>query len=323
MYGTNGLPVSTSLHLYQIYIIPRVIYGLEALVLKKPHLYNLELLQRSIIKSLLGVPKRTAIPALYIITGLHPMETQVDRRQLTFLLSLVSQDGRLKDLVHRQYVMKKSNSKSWIVHIKKTLARLSLPSIHDLLTNTPTKSAWKQTVKLAITRAAERDIEEEASTMSTLKHLNPKPHSGKCHNVVSFISNPREVARAAIKTQMLTGTYTFQCTRVKYKQATQDTCLLCGEGPEDLVHALLHCPASKDVRQKYLPNIINLIPLVYSHRPTIVNNESLLIQLIMDSTHPRICEYITLPPGYQEILERLTRDFCFAVHTNRSKLLDV
>ena len=132
MHGTNGLPVSTSLHLYQIYIIPRVIYGLEALVLKKTHLYNLEILQRSIIKSLLGVPKRTAIPALYIITGLHPMEMQVDRKQLIFLLSLISQDGRLRDLVHRQYVMKKSNSKSWVAQIKKTLARFSLPTVHKL-----------------------------------------------------------------------------------------------------------------------------------------------------------------------------------------------
>ena len=323
MHGTNGLPVMTSVHLYQVYIIPRIIFGLEALVLKKTHFYNLEMLQRSILKSLLGVPKRTAIPALYIITGLHPIEKQINRKQLIFLRSLISENGRLKDLVRRQYVMKKVNSKSWIVHIKKVLAQFSLPSLHDLLGDTPSKLTWKEEVKVAITRTTEKEIEEEASKMNTLQFLNPSLRSGKWHNVVSFIKNPREVARAAIKTQMLTGTYTFQCTRVRYKQATSETCQLCEEESEDLVHALLRCSALSDVRQKYLPAIINSIPLVYSHRTMVMNDEHLLTQLIMDSTHPRISELIPLQLGDQETHERLTRNFCFAIHLQRSNLITI
>ena len=74
MHGTNGLPATTSLHLYQIYVLPRVIYGLEALVLRKQNTNTIELFQRSVLKSLLGVPARTAIPARYVITGILPLD---------------------------------------------------------------------------------------------------------------------------------------------------------------------------------------------------------------------------------------------------------
>ena len=322
VHGTNGLPVPTALHMYQIFAVPRVIYGLEALVLSRVHHTNLELFQRRILKSLLGVPQRTAIAALYIISGILPIEYLIDQRHLTFLRTLICEEGRLKNLVARQCIMKKESSKSWVAQIKKSIRHYALPCIPDLLESTPAKVAWKQTVKKAVVSEAKIDIEFEAKQKSTLLFLNPTFCHSKCHNVVCHIRNPREVSRAAIKTQMITGTYPLQTSKRKFKQSDSDICLICGGNKEDLTHMLLKCEPLEDVRQRYLPAIKNSIPYVYRHRNTVITSERLLTHYIMDHTHPVICELIELPPGYFEATEWLTRDFCYAVHIARSLKLD-
>ena len=161
-------------------------------------------------------------------------------------------------------------------------------------------------------------IQDDAISMSTLQYLNPQPVLKQCHNVVKYICNPRKVTRATIKTQMITGTYTLQASRYTYKQATSDTCLMCGEGPEDLTHVLLQCPSLSDVHNKYLPIIENSIPYVYCHRNTVIKNTKLFTHFIMDCTHPEIITYIHLPHGYQQTLETLSRNFCYAIHISRS-----
>jgi hypothetical protein len=321
MYGSNGLPVRTSIHMYQIYSLPRVTHGLEALVLSKTGYKSLETFQRTVLRSILGVPKRTAIPALYLITGVLPTEFLLDQRQLIFLHSLIKEEGRLKDLVVRQCVMKKENSKSWVPHMKNILRKYSLPCIPDLLEQLPSKTAWKRLVKSAIIEEAEKELEFEAKMKSSIKYLNPIFKFNKCHNVVNHIRNPREVTRATVKTQMITGTYMLQTSRYKYNQTDSDTCLLCRGGPDDLKHALLQCQATADVRRRYMPAIHNSIPYVYQSRNAILSKEQLLTQFIMDYTHPSITELVELPEPLHSTTEQITRDYCFAVHISRSQML--
>ena len=315
MHGRNGLPAQTALHLYHIYVMPRVLYGLEALVLSKPNITALELFQRSILRALLDVPDRTAIPALHILTGTIPMRRILDQRQLVFLHSLICQEGRLKELVIRQYVMKKQNSKSWIANIKKTLREYSLPSLPDLLSNTPTKESWKQTVKKSIHRVATRDLEEEAHEKTTLKFMNPHFNYKLCHPSIGLVDNPRQVTRAVTKARMLTGTY------LVHKKAGSDKCDLCGESKDTITHLLLECHTTDAARQKYMPAILNSIPFVYSHRIHATTDPTLLTHLILDATHPQVTNLMDLPTGYKQDTEKLTRDFCYAVHNIRSTLV--
>ena len=206
-YGKTGLPFKACMHLYKIYVIPRVLYGLEALNLSKPNVNTLEKFQRKVLKCLMGIPERTATAALYIISGLLPIDAQLDIKYLSFLFSMISHDGRLKDLILRQYIMKKAKSNSWITNIKFILQKYALPSVVDLISNCPTKIEWKRSVKDAIIKHVSAALEEEVKCKSTLVYLNPYFNMDTCHNVVSYISNPREVRRACMKCQMLTGTY--------------------------------------------------------------------------------------------------------------------
>ncbi len=317
LYGTSGIPVETSIHIYLTYIRPCTTYGIEALVLTKPQSQEIEMFQRSTLRSLLGLPDRTGIPALYILTGVLPISYIIDQLQLVFLNSLILDGGRLKELIQRQYVMKGPRSKSWISHIKPILRKYSLPFIPDLLETEFSKQQWKEMVKKAILEVATKTIKEDAEDMSTLQYLNHTFSLNKCHDVVSHIKNPREVRRACIKTQMLTGTYSLQTRRVKFRQSNDGTCQLCHEEDEDLVHCLLRCSVTKTIRDKQLTRIMDTVPHVLPNLALALNNQKILLQWIMDHTHPNVSKYIVLPSNCRVSFERATRNLCYAIHSER------
>ena len=65
----------------------------------------------------MGVPERSAVPSIYIITGILPMEGHIEQKQLVFLHSLISVECRLTDLILRQYdVMKQKLQKLGTSH---------------------------------------------------------------------------------------------------------------------------------------------------------------------------------------------------------------
>jgi hypothetical protein len=323
MHGTNGLPVPTSIHLYNIYVLPRVTYGLEALILSKPNLKALEQFQRSTLRSLLGLPQRVAIPAMYILTGIIPMEYMIDLKCLTFLHSLISVGGRTRDLVFRQYVVKGPKSKSWITHMKLKLYKYSLPSIFDLLADTPTKAEWKVTARNAVVEVAKRDLEEEAAAKSTLTYLNADYTYKVSHNAIAVIHNPREVYRANIKIRMITGTYVLQSSRLKFGRADIGTCQLCGSGAEDITHMLLLCKSLSHIRDKYLPGIKDMVLSVCPDNQRVLYDPGLLTHLILDPSHSRIAQEMYLPADQRKRLEVITRNFCYALHLGRSRILNV
>ena len=180
MSGKNGLPVMTSIHLYNVYTVPCTTYGLECLRLHNHHINDLEIFQRMILRSRLGLPDRTATASLYILTGQTPMEHHLHKRALSFLHSLIKSDGPTKEIIRYQYVMKKRSSSSWIIYIKNSLLLYGLPDIHSLLRSPPPKDVWKKRINRSVTEKVVEDVKDDALSKSTLQFLNPTmtPKSG-------------------------------------------------------------------------------------------------------------------------------------------------
>ena len=111
--------------------------------------------------------------------------------------------------------MKTKKSNSWVVHIKKILAKYSLPSIFELLSNPVPRSVWKKSVKSAIDVKRTEEIESEAKNKSTLHYLNTSYSLNKLHPCIADLVNVREVRRTQLFARVLTGTYTLQTTKVK------------------------------------------------------------------------------------------------------------
>jgi hypothetical protein len=76
-HGHNGLDPDTLIHLLKTYITPVLLYGMELIIPKASPLAQLELFQKRMIKQILSLPTRTADPAVYILSGLLPVEARI------------------------------------------------------------------------------------------------------------------------------------------------------------------------------------------------------------------------------------------------------
>ena len=310
LHGFNGLPVKTSLKLYNAYILPRAMYGLEALRISETAKERISGFHRYAMRSVLSLPKWTAIPALHILSGQIPMEYQLDVRILTFIHSLIT-TKLTKDVVLRQYVIKPPSSHSLIGKFKEKLHVYHLPSIVDLYMDPPTKSSWKRTVKTAVVTMASRSVTSSAKDMSTLQHMSHQFIHKHPHPVVALVDNPRQVERACIKAQVLTGTYPLQRARFKMKKTSSPTCQMCQRGEEDTTHFVVGCSSLNETRAKYSATIRALLP---------TNLKVPLTMALLDSRtlikeHPELA-------SLQKVIEQTTRDLIFALHLARCKILE-
>ena len=98
------------------------------------------------------LPKNAPDPVLYIISGILPIEPQIDIKCLALFNNIPRQpDDALETLLaKRQLNIKENNSTSWFITIKKKLYKYNLPNLLSLLDSPLKKNEWKNTVKKAV-----------------------------------------------------------------------------------------------------------------------------------------------------------------------------
>ena len=102
-HGSSGPNPKVSAHLWRIYALPRVLYGLGVQSCSRTDIQVMEQLQRSILRRIQSLPRNTAIPALYCLFGVRPLEQELDLRRLTLLANVFYSDGTLEqDITMRQ-----------------------------------------------------------------------------------------------------------------------------------------------------------------------------------------------------------------------------
>ena len=146
-------------------------------------------------------------------------------------------------------------------------------------------------MKKATNISYRKEVSEELNNKTSLKYLalqeNPLDEPHPLYKYTG--SNPYEIEKAAIKTRLLTGTYTLQANKHKYNQHEVDkTCELCRSETEDREHFILSCSALDEARQKHLPKLLELIP-------ELTRRNSILLQCILDSTHEDLAMLLQIP----------------------------
>lgn len=68
----SGVGPEVGRHLHSTYAVPRLIYGLEALILTKPEMDSLELSHRTSLRHIQHLPKSTATASVYLLIGTPP-----------------------------------------------------------------------------------------------------------------------------------------------------------------------------------------------------------------------------------------------------------
>ena len=323
-HGMNGINPTVGLQLWEVYVKPRLLYGLECLMLRKQDHQKLNQYQRKVLKCIMHLPERTANSGVYLLSGQLPIEADIEKKYLTQLMNILRSEGVEKELAWRQLSVKDTKSKSWFIYVSNILSKYNLPSIYDLLENPVSKLKWRETVKSAVSRFWEAEIKKDGMQKSTLKHLSfDNFRIGKPHFIWESASlDTLQVKKAGVKANLLTGTYKLQATVSKYQGGTVSArCRMCNSEEENLQHFLLDCSSLTETREKFIASIYQILEKL-ELAVFFKTNKCYFLQLVLDSTHPML----PLRVQNQEtgaLLEATTRSLCYALHCKRSALLDI
>ena len=98
---------------------------------------KLEQFLKALLKRILSLSPNAPEPALYVISGLLPVQAQIDITCLTLFNNICRQDDDTveKRLAFRQLNMKENDSTSWFNLIKRILLKYGLQHPLEYLSN--------------------------------------------------------------------------------------------------------------------------------------------------------------------------------------------
>ena len=326
LHGTSGVGPKVAIQIYKIYVLPRVLYGLSAIVLTTSQTEKLEKAHRKVIRQIQSLPDRVAIPAVYLLAGMLPMEGLLHISQLSILNTIIhSGNDTLTDLATRQIAMKKFGSKSWFVCISKILIKYNLPSVLELINAKPGKEMLKSKFKKSIHQFWTQKLRNDCKSKSTLVMLNEESGSTSTpHPVWSTVSdNVRDIQRGYIKARLVTDTYSLQVHSAKFRSNESPICRLCNLDIEDRTHFLIECSALFESRSKWIDKIKFLIVDMCGRTDAekLLSDHSTFLQVILDCSQFKETVFKKSPMSILQELETLTRLHCFSQHFQRAHLL--
>ena len=80
LHGLNGVNPKVTIHLIQIYVMPRLLYGLEITTLRHNEIQKLEIYLKKLLKQVQNLPERTANEATYLMMGRIPVVGELHKR---------------------------------------------------------------------------------------------------------------------------------------------------------------------------------------------------------------------------------------------------
>lgn len=286
-------------------------------------LERLELFQKKLLKQILSVPSNTADAAVYVLTGILPVEARIHIKALTFFNNICNQTENSieKKLARRQCAVKNLTSNSWFVEIKKILWIYNLQDIEFYLDSPVKKFIWKNLVNRAVLSFWTEKIHSLKSLYGTLKYLNcENSRLGKMHPLLQIAcQSAHEITRIPVKMKILTGTYILQTNRARFNAGSvKPLCQLCCQENETLEHFVLCCSILEDIRKPVLCQLAQEVFNISNKNWCEYSVEDKL-QIILDSTvlmSNRNVKIIDLSK-----IEFHTKRLLYLLHMNRYKCL--
>jgi hypothetical protein len=322
LHGVNGLNPRISYKLWTTYVLSSCTFGLEALQIKTKDLAQILKFERKTLKHIQTLPDNTADEAVYILLGALPIDYYIEKKKLTLFGAIIRREGTPeKELATRQLAMQPLRGNSWFQEIERITHKYKLPSTHRLISNPPSKPKWKMMIDHAVHKEATKQMIEGSKYKTSLKYLNIHAYEvGKAHPVWDTTeTNTRDVERAAVKAQLLCGTYRLQAYRHKINQHEISTCPLCKVGADDITHFILKCSALAECRE---PHMIQLQQMFKGDGMLntwlyITEYEDSTLQLILDASKYRWLIGETIA----RLVETISRKLCYDLHKLRSTLV--
>ena len=97
MHGYNGINPSVTIRMWNMYVRPRMLFGLDCVLLSKKDYSKLSSYHKFFLKMIMNLSERTADAAIYILSGELPLESFINSQILLKLCSIIRYGGIEKE----------------------------------------------------------------------------------------------------------------------------------------------------------------------------------------------------------------------------------
>lgn len=261
LHGKGGLDPETAISIFRSYVLPVLTYGLEIVLPSGKTLTMLQQYYKKLLKQILSMAMNVADPAIYILSGMMPIEAEIHLKALNLYGNITRADKNTTEwrVAERQLQIKSSRSHSWFTDIQKICCKYQINNVYRYLHSPLTKSQWKSKIEKTVKNYWIDTVNSNASSYKSLKYVNRIDKFGKVHRLLKTVSaSSRDISRIPVRIKIATGTYIFQTKRAVFnKYAVDPTCKLCNEEDETFEHFLLDCTALHISRKQLLVDITN------------------------------------------------------------------
>ena len=324
--------------IWNVYIKPTLLTGLNALVVEKESLKLLKDFEATVLRAMFKVRKGASLIPLFQMSGIEPIEATLHKSCFS-LFHNVWMNPETPSSKFCKIILQnpeKYKFKYWPKHIQALAARYKIPDPAKLIERKhPEKETWKRYVAKKIETHHQKILEKQILSHSTTTFLNDTSLHKYIKTGHRFLQTPRdttEVNAAHIKALILAGEYPTQVheKRVRGKKQDSDDCKHCktetDAARDTTIHMLEFCPITKTERsQKARTDIYKEYAAATDRCPSSLDNYFRLnpgsySTFILNPTHK------SLPKSLQVTSYHATRSFvnslsqyCWTVHHQRLK----
>ena len=245
-HGVEGLNPVISMRLIKCYVIPRLLLGLDAIVLNNSDVMLLDKYYKKLLKQLQSLPDSTANVATYLLIGSIPIAGEWHKRVLSLYgrITRLGKDHPLYLLAARQLSLgEKNRPNSWFTQAAKIGDTYGI-CVHEALKTPWNKELWKQRVRNAVDSYWKIMMLQESQQKSTLKWLIHTAEDTPNGVWESCRMSPHLAAAAATRARALVGRLCIN----EHSWRESNTCPLCEHPAETMTHFLLECTELESIR---------------------------------------------------------------------------
>ena len=160
-----------------------------------------------------------------------------------------------------------------------------------------------------------------------MKYLNVQLAglSGRPHPTLQNICTTQDAKKLRLHLKFLTCDYLTNERISIDKPNLSAACDLCQHHTDSIEHVLTSCRATAEVRRRLYPELVNTVNKVQPMSNILLQHppDNILAQFILDCTSLNLPESLRIPAHNTGISEvyRISRDWCFAINSERCRLL--
>ena len=83
LHGQNGVNPVVSLSIWNVYVLPCLLYGLDILTNTKSKIAKINQFHKKFLQQIMHLPDRSADAAIYVLSGQIPTEGEIHKRTLS------------------------------------------------------------------------------------------------------------------------------------------------------------------------------------------------------------------------------------------------